>query len=180
MLIHHERLLKHPLIINLVLGNRKNMKTMKINPIVSTFFYCGILTLSMSITSPRLVFANYHQTKDTKQESIINLTLNDLKENNFLKISAANGFVGNIKLNGRNIKKIVANNTQIPLANILKKGKNILEIAGVYKSTGFPFQVELLGPNIQLSQSSGGSRNIKQILVIYVDENNIILDDENQ
>ncbi|MEY2914719.1 MAG: hypothetical protein RLZZ184_4028, partial [Cyanobacteriota bacterium] len=117
---------------------------------------------------PNLVFANSHYLKDSKQETTINLNEDDLKENLLLKINTANNFSGNIKLNGKNIKKIEGNSTEISLLKLLQKGKNIIEINGVDKSIGSTLRVELIGANTQISQESGGSGDIQHILVIYV------------
>ena len=78
---------------------------MNIKQIVNMTFCAAILTLSMPVFMPNLVFANSHYLKDSKQEMTINLNEDDLKENLLLKINTANNFSGNIKLNGKNIKK---------------------------------------------------------------------------
>ena len=141
---------------------------MNINQIVNITFCSVILTLSMSVFMPNLVFANSHYLKDSKQETTINLTEDDLQEDLLLKINTANNFAGNIKINGKNIKKIKGNSTKISIFKLLQKGKNILEINGVQKSTGANLQVELIGTNTQISQESGGSGNIQHTLVINV------------
>jgi hypothetical protein len=141
---------------------------MNIKQIAKITFSSAILTLSMIVFMPNLVFANSHYLKDSKQETTINLTENDLKENLLLKINTANNFSGNIKLNGKNIKKIEGNSAEISLLKLLKKGKNILEINGIQKSNGANLQVELIGANTEIYQESGGSGDIQHILVIYV------------
>ena len=70
---------------------------MNIKQIVNMTFCAAILTLSMPVFMPNLVFANSHYLKDSKQETTINLTEDDLKENLLLKINTANNFSGNIK-----------------------------------------------------------------------------------
>ncbi len=141
---------------------------MNIKQIVKITFSSAILTLSMIVFMPNLVFANSHYLKDSKQETTINLNEDDLKENLLLKINTANNFSGNIKLNGKNIKKIAGNSAEISLLKLLKKGKNILEINAVNKSIGATLRVELIGANTEISQESGGSGDIQHILVIYV------------
>jgi hypothetical protein len=141
---------------------------MNIKQIVNMTFCATILILSMPVFMPNLVFANSHYLKDSKQETTINLNEDDLKENLLLKINTANNFAGNIKVNGKNIKKIEGNSTEISLLKLLKKGKNIIEINGVDKSIGSTLRVELIGANTQISQESGGSGDIQHILVIYV------------
>ena len=141
---------------------------MNIKQIAKITFSSAILTLSMIVFMPNLVFANSHYLKDSKQETTINLTKNDLNGDLLLKINTANNFAGNIKLNGKNIQKIEANSTEIHLLSLLQKGKNILEINSVQKSTGANLQVELTGTNTQISQESGGSGNIQHTLVINV------------
>ncbi|MBD2270611.1 hypothetical protein H6F62_18090 [Anabaena sp. FACHB-1391] len=141
---------------------------MNIKQIVNMTFCAAILTLSMPVFMPNLVFANSHYLKDSKQETTINLNEDDLKENLLLKINTANNFSGNIKLNGKNIKKIEGNNTEISLLKLLKKGKNIIEINAVDKSIGSTLRVELIGANTQISQESAGGGDIQHILVIYV------------
>ena len=141
---------------------------MNINQIVNITFCSVILTLSITVFMPNLVFANSHYLKDSKQETTINLTEDDLQEDLLLKINTANNFAGNIKINGKNIQKIEGNSTKISIFKLLQKGKNILEINGVQKSTGANLQVELIGTNTQISQESGGSGNIQHTLVINV------------
>ena len=141
---------------------------MNIKQIVNMTFCAAILTLSMPVFMPNLVFANSHYLKDSKQETTINLTEDDLQEDLLLKINTANNFAGNIKINGKNIQKIEGNSTEISLLKLLKKGKNIIEINGVDKSIGSTLRVELIGANTQISQESGGSGDIQHILVIYV------------
>ncbi|OBQ45258.1 MAG: hypothetical protein HEQ12_13500 [Aphanizomenon flos-aquae DEX188] len=141
---------------------------MNINQIVNITFCSVILTLSIPVFMPNLVFANSHYLKDSKQETTINLTEDDLQEDLLLKINTANNFAGNIKINGKNIQKIEGNSTKISIFKLLQKGKNILEINGVQKSTGANLQVELIGTNTQISQESGGSGNIQHTLVINV------------
>lgn len=141
---------------------------MNIKQIVNMTFCATILILSMPVFMPNLVFANSHYLKDSKQETTINLNEDDLKENLLLKINTANNFSGNIKLNGKNIKKLEGNSTEISLLKLLKKGKNIIEISAVDKSIESTLRVELIGTNTQISQESGGSGDIQHILVIYV------------
>ncbi|MDB9467790.1 hypothetical protein PN478_16975 [Dolichospermum circinale CS-534/05] len=141
---------------------------MNIKQRVNMTFCAAILILSMPVFMPNLVFANSHYLKDSKQETTINLNEDDLKENLLLKINTANNFSGNIKLNGKNIKKIEGNSTEISLLKLLKKGKNIIEINGIDKSIGSTLRVELIGGNTQISQESGGNGDIQHILVIYV------------
>jgi hypothetical protein len=153
---------------------------MNIKQIFNITFYAAILTMSMSVLFPNWVFANSHQTKDNKQETTINLTSDDLKQSYLLKINGSNGFKGNIKLNGKTIKKIVSNFTEIRLSSLLKTGKNILEITGIATSSEATLQVELIGTNTQVTQGSGGNGNIKHILVIYVDKSNTFVDNEDE
>ncbi len=140
--------------------------------IVIAIFSFGILTMSMYTNGQNFVLADHTQLEETKQETIINLDIEELQENYLLKISGSTlntRLTGNIKLNGRIIAKITGNSTQISLSPLLKKGKNTLDITGNYTPGTSGFQVELTSPNTQISQENTGNGNIKNTLIIYVE-----------
>ncbi|TVP63332.1 MAG: hypothetical protein EA343_08435 [Nodularia sp. (in: Bacteria)] len=134
--------------------------------------FAGFLAISMYTLLPNFVFADPLQLKETKQETIINLDIDELKENYFLKVSGSTlntRLTGNIKLNGIIISEITDNSTEISISPLLKKGKNTVDITGSYTPTTSGFKVELTGPNTQISQENTGNGNIRNTLIIYVE-----------
>ncbi|MBD2296935.1 hypothetical protein H6G06_26535 [Anabaena sphaerica FACHB-251] len=131
--------------------------------------YSAILTMSMSLVLPNMVFANFHSTKDTKQETIINLSSDALKQSYYLNISGSHGLKGSIKINGKTIKILVGTDIHIRLSHLLKKGKNIVEVTGSYNSSGSGLQIEFIGPDTQISQESVDNGKIRHNLIIYVE-----------
>jgi hypothetical protein len=117
--------------------------------------------------SPTKVFAVNKQM----QETGINLSATDLKRPHILSVSTSQSvtqITGDIKLNGKPIKKLSRNSTRIDLAPSLKIGKNIVAVSGRYSPASTSINVEFTGPNNHISQQMGGNGTINQVLVIKV------------
>jgi hypothetical protein len=105
------------------------------------------------------------------QETTINLDSNELKQPQMLSISSSQTLTqmtGDIKVNGKSIKKLSRNSTQINLAPSLKLGKNIVVVSGRYSPANISVKFEFITPNNHVSQQVAGSGYINQILVIKV------------
>lgn len=109
--------------------------------------------------------------KESKQETIITFSLDELKQDCFLKIIADKSVKlrGDIKINGKLIQKITNYQTQIPICQLLQKGKNIVEISGSYTPNTSSIKVEFTGSNTETSQESSGNGYIQNTLIIYVE-----------
>lgn len=116
---------------------------------------------------PKKAIAVSQQT----QETTINLSANELKQPQTLSIRSSQSLTqmtGEIKVNGKSIKKLSRNFTQINLAPSLKLGKNIVVLSGRYSPVNTSINVEFITPNNHVSQQVAGSGSIKQVLVIKV------------
>jgi hypothetical protein len=105
------------------------------------------------------------------QETTINLNADELKQPQTLSISSSQSLTqitGDIKVNGKSIKKLSRNSTQINLAPSLKPGKNIVVVSGRYSPANTSIKFEFVTPNSHVSQQVTGSGYIKQVLVIKV------------
>lgn len=138
----------------------------------------GILICWLTIISfveAKNVYKYMNQNKNSQQlqETSINLNKNDLQAANILRIvkvdNLRNGkLTGEVKLRGKKIKEINSNVTEINLSSLLKQGKNILEISGIYTPNNSSVKVEFLGLDTVVSQQTGGSGRLNQRLIIKV------------
>ena len=104
------------------------------------------------------------------QQTRISLSSNDLKKPHILKVSipkAGNRLTGQIKVNGKVVKALRNNPTQMNLSPQLSRGRYVIEISGSYP-TNSSVTVEFSGPNTQVSQQAGGSGTIRHTLIIDV------------
>lgn len=105
------------------------------------------------------------------QETTINLDANELRQSQTLSISSSQSLTqmtGDIKVNGKSIKKLSRNSTQTNLAPSLRLGKNIVVISGRYSPANASVKFEFITPNNHVSQQVAGSGYLKQVLVIKV------------
>ena len=111
-----------------------------------------------------------NQNSQQLQESSINLDVNDLRGSNILKIvNLGNGDLkGEVKLGGKKIRELNSNITEINVSSLLKPGKNILEITGVYSPINSSIEVNFVGSDTVISQETGGSGKLNQRLIIYI------------
>ena len=119
---------------------------------------------------------NYRFTQATAlsqqlQETRINLSSVDLKQPNFLSINLSEStryMTGEVRLNGRLIKKLSQNSAQIDLAPALKRGNNRVTVFGKYSPASGSVNLDFSGPHNQISQEMAGSGLIKLVLLIVV------------
>ena len=117
-----------------------------------------------------------YQNEDSQQlqQSHIHFDASDLQtSNNILRIvkvdRLGNGnFQGEVRLGGKKIRKINSNITEINLSSLLKPGKNILEISGIYTPINSSIKVDFLGANTRVTQESGGTGKVNHRLIFTI------------
>jgi hypothetical protein len=142
------------------------LKSVAIAASVSVLLLVDLSSLKLDFY-PEKAIAISQQT----QETTINLNANELKQPQTLSISSSQTLTqmtGDIKVNGKSIKKLSRNATQINLAPSLKLGKNIVVISGRYSPAHTSVKFEFVTPNNHVSQQVAGSGYINQVLVIKV------------
>ena len=109
--------------------------------------------------------------KESKQETIIDLSLDELKQDCFLKIIADEGvnLTGYIQVNDKLVQKITENKTQIFISKLLQKGKNTIEIIGNYDPPDSEIKIEFIATNTEVTQQISGDGHIQGALTIYVE-----------
>ncbi len=133
---------------------------------------CVLLLIELPVWrldfSPTKAVAISQQT----QETSINLSATELRQPHVLSISTSQvptQITGEIRLNGKLIKKLSRISARINLAPSLKMGKNIVDVSGKYSPANTSVNVEFSGPSTQVSQQMAGNGLIKQVLVIKVE-----------
>jgi hypothetical protein len=105
------------------------------------------------------------------QETRINLNSVDLKQPNLLNINLSQStryMTGEVKLNGKLIKKLSQNSAQVDLAPALKRGSNRVTVFGKYSPASASISLDFSGPHNQISQQMAGSGLIQVVLLIEV------------
>lgn len=133
-------------------------------------------TFILLLTSGQGLKIDYHFTQAAAlsqqlRETRINLNSVDLKQPNLLNINlsqSARYMTGEVKLNGKLIKKLSQNSAQVDLAPALKRGSNRVTVFGKYSPANASVSLDFSGPHNQISQQLAGSGLIKLVLVIVV------------
>ncbi|MCU0535612.1 MAG: hypothetical protein MUD14_17110 [Hydrococcus sp. Prado102] len=115
-------------------------------------------------------FAGTTQLKQQTQQTTISLEADQLRHPHFLCVSTAKTgtqLTGKIKLDGNFIQSL-NNPTKINLSPYLGLGKHKIDISAKYNPTGDSVQIEFIGPNTKVSQQTGGSGYLNQVLIIEV------------
>jgi len=109
---------------------------------------------------------NSRQTNET----IISLEAAKLGQPYVLRVSAPKGtqLTGQISLGNNVIERFAGNQAVLNLSPILLRGRQTLQIVGTYEPAQSAVKVEFSGPGTELSQETGGSGKLDQILVINV------------
>jgi hypothetical protein len=105
------------------------------------------------------------------QETAISLSAAELKKPLMLRVGSSQSLTratGEIRINGRLLKKLSRTVTQIDLAPNLKLGKNIVTVSGQYSPANAAIDIEFISPNNHVSQEMAGSGIINQTLAIEI------------
>jgi hypothetical protein len=122
-------------------------------------------------TMPTTVVPNRSsQTRNTSyQQTSITVNSSNLKQPHLLKIdSLAKQISGEITLDGRTIRKLTGNKTQIDLASYLTKGEHRLEISLNYLPVASSVSISFSAPGTNMMQQTSGNGNLKHNLLITV------------
>jgi hypothetical protein len=133
---------------------------------------CVLLSIELPVWNLDVSTARAVSINQQTQETSINLSAADLRQPHILSISTSQvptQVAGDIKLNGKLIKKLSLTPARINLAPSLKKGKNIVAVSGKYSPASTSVNVEFSGPGTQVSQQIAGNGSVKQVLTIRVE-----------
>jgi hypothetical protein len=167
------------------LDNRKTLQNIKIYCCVKDKIICmsirtlvlvasfsSIVATTMVLPQTLIHMNNKESSSEKKQpvqQAAITLNAANLKKPHILKVSSLTDSIeGQIKLNGKLVELLGDRHTWIELSSVLQKGKNVIEIAANYRPAKSTVTVELTGPNTQVSQQTGGSGKINQVILIDV------------
>ena len=117
------------------------------------------------------IVSNNDWGQEQIQETEISLNASDLKQPHILRITtltSATKLTGQIKLDGKVIKTLRNNKTQINLSPHLTKGRHKIKISGRYTPANSSVKVEFTGPSTQVNQQTSGSGDMGQTLIIDV------------
>lgn len=106
-----------------------------------------------------------------QQEQTVGLEMDrsDLSTPLWLKVEAGDSeLTGSIELNGKLLQSLNPKGNKFNLAPYLNQGRNIIKISGQYYPPQGSVQLELLGPQTQVSQQTSGDGDFQQTLMIEV------------
>ncbi|MGK7915026.1 MAG: hypothetical protein AB4038_05685 [Prochloraceae cyanobacterium] len=136
---------------------------------------CSVSVLAATLVLPQTLIhlkddANDFWENEQFQETTINVNAANLRQPHILTVSSSTSSLnGQIKLNGRVLKNIRNRGMSMNLSPHLRSGENIIEISGNYSPANSSVQLKFIGPNTQVNQQTGGSGEINQVLIIYVE-----------
>jgi hypothetical protein len=116
-------------------------------------------------------FARASTVNRQTQETAISLSSAELKKPLMLRVGSSQSLTratGEIRINGRLLKKLSRTVTQIDLAPNLKLGKNLVTVSGQYSPANAAIDIEFISPNNHVSQRMAGSGTINQTLAIEI------------
>jgi hypothetical protein len=117
-------------------------------------------------------FTDFVRAQSQLQEMSINLDSSDLSWPHVLSIHAprATQLNGKIELDGRLLRNVTQQNTEINLSPYLSKGQHVIVLSGRYSPSNASVQVKFNGANSQISQQVSGSGSFNQTFTIEVEE----------
>lgn len=137
---------------------------------IATFF-SAVLVTPLTPIAGETIFAETTQIKQQQQETTINLSLEDLRQPHYLKIttsSTTTRISGKVELNGKLLQYLTKNSSSINLSSLLKPGTNVVKISGQYSPVDANINTEFVGNNTQITQQAGGSGYLSQKLIFEV------------
>ncbi len=110
------------------------------------------------------------QAQYQSQSTMINISSDELKSSYWLSIYSSNNvqIKGEVKLDGRVIQPLNSSSTMINLSPYLNRGQHQVRIRGNYAPVNSLVTVELSGENNEITQQTGGSGLLNQVLIIQV------------
>jgi hypothetical protein len=103
------------------------------------------------------------------QQTSITVNSSNFKQPHLLKIdSLAKQISGEITLDGRTIRKLTGNKTQINLAPYLTRGEHRLEIILHYVPVASSVSISFSAPGTNMIQQASGNGNLRHNLLITV------------
>jgi hypothetical protein len=131
----------------------------------------AVLVTPLTSIAGQTIFATTTQIKQQEQETTINLSLEDLRQPHYLKITtsgSATRISGKVELNGKLLQTLTSSGTSINLSPLLKPGTNVVKISGQYTPVDANINTEFVGNNTQITQQAGGSGYLSQKLIFVV------------
>ncbi len=116
--------------------------------------------------NPRLIADSYQL-----QESAISLDLDELHKPVILKIEshrASGKITGDIRVNGRLIQSLSRSQAGIDLSKYIHRGKNTIEIIGVYYPRDSDIEISVESDLSKMVQETSGNGKLNQRIVLNV------------
>ena len=107
--------------------------------------------------------------KQQEQTAALAVDRSDLSTPLWLKVQTVDSELsGAIELNGKLLQSLNPKDNKVNLAPYLHQGRNVVKISGQYYPPHGSVQLELLGPQTQVSQQTSGDGDFQQTLMIEV------------
>jgi hypothetical protein len=112
----------------------------------------------------------HYSSSSQYQRTVIRLDPSSLKSANILTISAPVGtqLKGQITVNGVVIHRLKGHKASINLSPHLSRGVKTIEISGFYQPKNASVSIKFSSPGSNISQQSGGSGTLRQLLVLEI------------
>ena len=124
--------------------------------------------IQSSIQRSKSVSTNEQGQSFQSQTTLISVDLSNMSQPYILRISAPQGtqLTGKVIFNGRVIRELKGNQSEINISPNLSRGRQTIKISGTYQPAQSSVKVEISGPNTQISQETSGYGILDQTLII--------------
>ena len=103
------------------------------------------------------------------QQNTVSIDAHNLRLPYLLSVNiSGTQLTGQVKFNGKVIKKLTSNYNQFNISPYLSIGKNTIEILAQYYPSSSSVGVELLGSDTRVVQQTSGSGVLRHILTVMV------------
>jgi hypothetical protein len=134
------------------------------------------IMFNYSRTTAQSSYSSYSKTNTQssssshRQQTIVNLDPDSLKEPNMLTIKASTGaqLRGQVMVNGVVLHKLSGNQAIINLSSHLGMGRNAIEISGGYQPQDASVLIKFAGSDTTITQQSQGNGTLKQTLIFEI------------
>lgn len=116
--------------------------------------------------NPKLLAESYQL-----QRSAMSLGFDELHKPVILKIGShrnSGKITGNIKINGRLIQSLSRSQTRVDLSKYIHRGKNTIEIIGVYYPGNSDIEISVESDLSKMVQETSGNGKLNQMIVLNV------------